>query len=190
MGFIHKLTRKICNKYRGYHDYEDLLSVAFVAAVEAEKRFNPDKGEFSSYIRPRVEGALLKYASNLTVAQHRLLRSVYKFIEEFYEKHAMYPTQETIIKALGTTRDKLHAILTLSEKSAKQVPEEVLEDASIDCNLDMLSEFENVMQAVSRLPKKHRDKINAFLLDPSQSEDSIKEQLRLLRGMLQIEIQN
>jgi len=46
--WIKKVTRRMWLKFRKYYQFEDLLSVAYIAAVEAEKTYDAAKAKFST----------------------------------------------------------------------------------------------------------------------------------------------
>ena len=57
-----KMVVAIAQKYKHFHNYEDLISQGYLKLVECSKRFKPELGnEFSTYAFRRVSGHMMDY---------------------------------------------------------------------------------------------------------------------------------
>jgi len=185
-GWIQKVTRKIWSKMGKAHSFEDLLSIAYIAALEAEKVYNPDKAKFSTYIKPRIEGALTRSISNISNHQHKLLIKMYAFIDRYVEKHERVPAQHIILKHLDINEKQfLNLIDTINEQI---IGLDTVEDTEIANTLDMdtIAEFDKVERLVKLLPPKEYAMVQQYLEDPTIREDKIQHILDNLRKSLKL----
>lgn len=104
MPFIMNRVRKKHIKHQGYHSYEDLLLVAISESVKAEKRYNPSKSDFSTFVRYYIDGALNEYVTPISKGQMKLYNKISKFIQEYTAKHKEQPSLETILEGTGITK--------------------------------------------------------------------------------------
>ena len=102
--WIKKIVRRMYNKYHKYYSYEDLLSVAYIASLEAERSYDPERAKFSAYISPRIEGAITRSVSNISDSQHKVLQQMYKYIDEYTAKHGRVPAQHVILSHMKLTQ--------------------------------------------------------------------------------------
>jgi len=185
-GWIKKITRRMFNKFGGYYQYNDLLSVAYLASVEAERTYDETRAKFSAYIKPRIEGAIIRSVSNITNSQDTMLQSVYKFIDDYYEKHKKLPAQHVILGEVGVSEKQFMKALDATNKITEVDFDSLEEHESNDVDLDTLAEYSSIMDVVSQLPANKRDRITDFLNDPKMNESKIQDIVKELRGTLNI----
>jgi DNA-directed RNA polymerase specialized sigma subunit len=186
--WIKKVVRSMYNKYHKYYAYEDLLSVAYIASLESEKNYNPDKAKFSAFIRPRIEGAITRAVSNITDSQHKILIEMYKFIDMYTDKHGRIPAQHIILSHLKLTESQFLAILDTTIRVKLVSTDDICEtELSTNLDLDTIVEFSKVEDIINTLTKDQQNKISNFLGNPNASEEKIKDILAILRNRLNIE---
>lgn len=49
---------------RGYYQFEEVLSICMAAAVKATKTYKAHLGDFSTYVKPFINGAIVDYYRN------------------------------------------------------------------------------------------------------------------------------
>lgn len=107
LPFIFGVVKQRHIKHYPKYSYEELLEVALLASLTAEKRFNKDlKWDFSTYARRDIEGALVQYVSSLAKTQLELYNKVLKFISEFSSKTGKHPSKASIMKGLSISEEK------------------------------------------------------------------------------------
>ncbi len=185
-GWIKKITRRMFDKFRGFYPYEDLLGVAYVAAVEAERTYDPERAKFSAYIKPRIEGAIVRSASNISNSQHSTLQEIYKFIDDYMIKHGRIPAQHIILQHVGISEDKFIALLDATLQVTEVSIDDISEQEANGIDLDTLAEYQRVMEIINMMPKQKRDRIAEFLDDPSVDATKIQDIVKSIRGNLNI----
>ena len=186
-GWIKKIVRRMFNKFKGYYPYEDLLSTAYLASVEAEQSYNPERAKFSAYIKPRIEGAILRSVSNITNTQHTTLQQIYRFIDDYIDKHGRVPAQHIILKHVGITEAKFMALLDATLKVSEVPIDDMHDYASEDLDLDVLAEYSSMLEVIGTLSRQQRDRIAEFIDDPDVSVDKISDIVSTVRSKLNIE---
>lgn len=185
-GWIKKITRRMFNKFRGFYPYEDLLGVAYVAAVEAERTYDPERAKFSAYIKPRIEGAIIRSASNISNNQHNTLQEIYKFIDDYMIAHGRIPAQHIILQHVGISEEKFLALLDATLQVVEVPIDDITEQESDDMDLDTLAEYQRVMEIISTMSKQKRDRIAEFLDDPSVDPSKIQDIIKNVRSNLNL----
>ena len=185
-GWIKKVTRGMFNKFKGFYQYEELLGIAYLASVEAESTYDPKRAKFSAYIKPRIQGAIIRSVSNITNIQHNTLQEVYKFIDDYLEKHNRIPAQHIILAAVGITEQKFIELLDATIK-VSQISTDDIPDYEADCvDMDTQAEYHRVAAIVSTLSKQQRDRIADFLDDPDVDTAKIGDIVDSIRDKLHI----
>jgi len=185
-GWIQKITRGIWNKMGLAYPYEDLLSMAYIAALEAEKVFDPTKAKFSTYVKPRIEGALTRAVSNISYTQHKILIRMYAFITTYSEEYGRVPAQHIILKHLEISeRQFLNLIDTVNEQIVELDTVTEIESSN-GMDMDTLAEYEKVNKLIHKLPKKEFELVQQYLGDPTMKDEKIRHILVGLRASLNL----
>jgi len=185
-GWIKKITRRMYNKFKKFYPYDDLLSTAYLASVEAERTYNPEKAKFSAYVKPRIEGAIIRSVSNTTNSQDKMLQAIYKFIDDYYEKHGKIPARHIILKEVGVTEKQFIVLLDLTNKVIEVDFDTLPEYEAEELDLDSRVEYDKIMDVVASLPKQQRERINDFLYDPMVDSSQISDIINDIQSKLNI----
>ena len=186
-GWIKKITRKVWNKHKRYHQFSDLLSVAYVAAVEAERAYDESKAKFSTFVKPRIEGALTRYVSTLTSSQYQDLKKIYKFVDEYIAKHGRVPAQHIILSNIKLSEKKFISLLDASDNARELNLDEIEEEVDTTIDLDTIAEYDKIMLLIGTLSREDQRKIKTFIEDPTTSVKSINNVVIKIRNILGIE---
>ena len=175
------------NKYQGYYSFEDLLSIAYLAAAESEAGYDETKGKYPAYIKPRIQGAIIRSVSNITSKEYKTLIKMYKFVDDYIATKGRIPAQHIIMEYLGLKQSEFMNLIDTKASivlvSTDSLSEEALATPS---KVDEMEEYERMMKVVSTLPKGQQKRINEFLEDPTKTEASIKDVLAIIRQRLDI----
>lgn len=186
--WIKKITMQMYNNFRGYYPYEDLLSTAYLAAAESEAGYNPEMGKYPAYIKPRVQGAIIRSVSNITTKEHRMLLKMYKFIDDYVESKGKIPAQHIIMKHLGIkTKEFLSLIDTDASITLVSTDNISEEETAVSSNILEADEYDRMMAIVRTLSKAQQQRVARFLEDPTEPEANIKDILGIIRHRLNIE---
>ncbi len=184
--WIRKVTRKMWLKFGKRYEFEDLLSVAYIASLESISTYDDRKAKFSVYIRPRIEGAITRSVSTISNKQHGLFTSMLKFIDNYIEEHNRIPAQHIIIKHLSLNENQFLSLLEATQKRTIISPDDVPEeDLAFEVDVDRLAEYSKVMDIVNTLPLRQQKIIENFMDDGVMS-GAVKDILVILRNRLNI----
>ena len=185
--WIKKIVRRMWNKFQRYYEYEELLGIAYIASIEAEKTYDPEKGKFSAHVKPRIEGAIIRSTSNITNKEHKRLLEVYAFIDRYTEKYGNVPGYSIILRELKMNEKEFFGLLDATTKIKKIPLDKVPEDSvSYELDLDTQLEYTKVQLIIDQLSEKHKRAVYKFLDNPNCSEESIKQTLDVIRDKLQV----
>jgi DNA-directed RNA polymerase specialized sigma subunit len=176
------------NKFKRFHQYDELLSIAYLASVEAERTYDASKAKFSAYVTPRIEGSITRAVSNLTSSQHKDLKGIYAFIDNYIETHNRIPAQHIILKHLKMSETKFIHLLDTAGSNRYIPIEDVTEEQDNSIDLDTLAEVDQVMCILRTLPEREQKRIQHFLDDPNVSEQYIESAIISIRKKLKIQI--
>lgn len=98
-------TSEVYRRHYKKYDFNELLSVAFAASLEAEVNYNPEKNKFSTYARYHIIPALNEYVSNMSKTQLELQKRVLSFIDNYFIENNQYPTEDIIIDSLKISQE-------------------------------------------------------------------------------------
>lgn len=113
--WILKVTSEVYRKHHKRYDFNELLSVAFLAAVEAEQKYKAGENNFTTYAKYHVEPALNEYVSNMSKTQLALQKRIFNFILGYFKEHSMYPSEGIIRKELKISEETFrHLSLSVS----------------------------------------------------------------------------
>ena len=97
LPYILRFVSDLVKKSNGTYQYEDALTVALTASVQAEKAYDSTKGCFSTYIRERISGAITDAFRTVPKRSKVLHNQISKYIINYVNTHGYYPT-ESILK--------------------------------------------------------------------------------------------
>ena len=186
-GWIKKVTRKMYLKYNGFYPFSDLLSVAYITSVEAERKYDADKAKFSTFIKPRIEGAIIRAMSNITNSQHQDLKKMYRFIDSYIEKHGRVPAMHIILKDIGISEKRFMILISIANAEQYVPIEEAEEGIDTSVDLDTLAEFSRIEELVATFPQADRKLLRRYLDDPEMPDEAIAGVVNKLRKKLGIE---
>lgn len=136
--YILQETALIYNKHHKRYDFNELLSVAFTASIEAESKYNPDVAAFTTYARWFIIGALNTYVSSMSKTQLKLQSKVQNYIAEYYKIHNLYPSRIVILQDLKISEESFRNLVNTTSElqymddeedeliSAEQGPEDTI----------------------------------------------------------------
>lgn len=185
-GWIKKIARRMFNKFRGFYTYDELLSVAYLASVEAERTYDAKRAKFSAYIKPRIEGAIIRSVSNVSNTQHTTLQEIYKFIDSYLDKHNRIPAQHIILQHVGITEARFLALLDATIQITQISTDDIIDQESEDMDLDTIAEYQRMMEVISTLDRHQRERVAEFLDDPNVDPTKIEDITQRIRNNLGI----
>lgn len=166
LSYIPWILNKVSQTYVKHHkmyEFNELLSVAFSASLEAEKTYNPDVARFTSYARLPIEGALNTYVRGSSKSQITLQKKVQTFIEDYYNTNKMYPSESIIIQGLNITKDVFDDLVYSGfELTYIEDEDTVLHDGIA---VDKLLEFEDCIKALDYIDVDYKGILRMKLID-------------------------
>jgi len=178
MPFIENMAKKFNSRFSWKFDTDELTSIAIEAALKAERRFDPDRGSFSSYARRFIEGALMRQTSELSPKQQQLINKIYKRLDSYVKEHDAIPNIEVILDELGISQAQYKALPATHPVFTSFVESDALVQDS-----ELLFE---VNDAMARLPEKYRDTIYAATQDKRYSKRLYTEGVQMLQELLEV----
>lgn len=109
--WVLKTTSEVYKKHHKRYDFNELLSVAFMAAVEAEQKYKPQENKFTTYAQYHVEPALNAYVSTMTKTQLALQKRIHNFMQGYFTEHNLYPSEKIILKELKITEETFRQLV-------------------------------------------------------------------------------
>jgi len=110
--WILKTTADTYKKHHKRYDFNELLSVAFTAAVEAEKKYDAStSNKFTTYAQYHVEPALNEYVSNMSKTQLDLQKRIQGFISSYFEANKVYPAENIILSELNISEETFRNLI-------------------------------------------------------------------------------
>ena len=194
LPFIFGVVKQRHLKHYPKYSYEELLEVALIASLTAEKRFKPElKWDFSTYARRDIEGALVQYVSSLTKLQLNLYNKVLRFISEYSSKTGKHPSKESIIKGLNITEEKYQHLLQDLEPPYIVQYMQISEDGSeIELGIDTETPedsivIRDVLKIISQLEDTTRELIELSVIQ-EMSLDAIASYLGIQKSEAQARV--
>jgi len=179
MPFIQGYVRKLYHRFAKRYAYDDMLQEAFIAALLAEKRYDPEKGDFSSFIKKPIDGAVIRSVTTTTSKQQTLLLRVYKYVEEYSAEHSEIPSIEMALQHLKIDWIDYERAFHSAEHLYRVPIDEIVLESSDDP-----SEIEDLHDGIERLPKKYRRIMLNYLADKPYSESGYKTALKKLKEIM------
>ncbi len=127
------IVRKVCRKYAGLDEPEDILQEAFIAMWQAVQGFDLEAGiKFTTYLSRTIEKQIPRYldGNGAQMVPGRIrarLRRYRDFLEAYREEAGREPAPDEIMEAAG---------LSLKEIEAFQSGQYDLQVVSLDAQLD------------------------------------------------------
>ena len=176
--FIENLTRRIHERFGQRYSYEDMLSEALLASVAAEKRYDPERSDYSSFIRRTLEGAIIRSVTSTTSKQQSLLLKVYRWVDEYAGTHDAIPSIGMALEALDITKASYEKALEASDHLYR-IP---MEDVG---GIEVPSEdLEELYDAVERLPTKYRLQAQQYLEGKPCDSRALKTIVKRLKEIM------
>jgi len=172
-GYLYQLAKKYISE--GI-EIEDLISVGFLALMEAIERFDLNKDVklltyASYYIENAMKNYVLKlgYSVKITLDHKEKLAKIYKAIEEFKEKNGREPTIEEIAEELNIKPETVRRALnqykgefSIDEfyEDDERPMEEVLEDPKqLELDKEIEDRLEKLLYIMKRVLKEDEFKV-------------------------------
>lgn len=179
-----KLVYSIINKYKGYHDMEDLYQEGMKALVNAYNHYDKDKGSlFSTYAYTYILGEVTKYIrenNNVRLSKDvvKLKKSIERAKEYMYQHLFREPTIVELSLFLEIDEEKIKEVENIhqlsksldymvSEDSINLYDKIKLEDKSVS------AEILDLKDELKKLTKEEKEIIyNRYYMDMTQTETS------------------
>lgn len=183
--WIHKIVSRMWHKYARYFDYDELFSIANLAAIEAEPKYDPTRAKFSTYIKPRVEGAIIRSVSKISNSSNKKLTQLYDFIEKYIQEHDSAPAQHLILEHLKISEEEFVKLLGTIRNVTVVSPDDVDEtEFATEMDLDTLAEYSRVEDVLVTLSKKEQTLVRAFMEDSCEPSAELQEVFAIIRDKL------
>ncbi len=176
LPMVESITRKLHNRFRRQHDYEDMRSEAIIAALQAEKKYDPTKAKFGMFIRKYVEGAIIRSITTVTNRQHVNLAKIYGYINKYLTEHDKVPSLNMVLDELGIDKEAYDKAMVSTH--VIQVPYDDVAHERFD------GDTEDLYDAVNRLSDPYRDAVISMLEDRSYSKSRYRSAIKQLKEML------
>jgi len=178
LPFIEGRVKKLSNRFGQRYDYDDMLSVATLASLLAEASYDPERSEFSGYIKKHIDGAVIRSVTTSSSKQQSLLINVYRWIETYTDEHDAVPSIGMALKALNIVEsDYLKA--TASSEYLFRVPMDDVDPVS-----EPSEDTAELEDAIARLPRKYRRVVEAYLEDRPFNQSVYKTALTKLKQLI------
>ena len=178
--FITNFVRNLYYKFGQRFDYDDMLSVATIASLEAEDRYDPDVGSFSSFVRKPIEGAVIRSISTTSSKQQSLLIKVFSYIDKYAYEHEEIPDIVMVLAELKIKPEDYERALSASD-TIHVVP---MEDAYTQESDN--HEFEDLYDGIDRLPEKYRIVVERFMDDKPYSQAMLTTAIQKLKQIMEV----
>lgn len=174
--YIRAHVGRIFRKYAGQHSFDDLLQTAMLASLEAEQAYDPSKADFSTYVRKRIDGAIVQYTTGSTPTEHYRANKIKKFIEQYVEEHNAYPSADQISAGVQLA-------LSIVIQSIKQAGIQFVDIDSISVTGDeeQVFEYDNLYDVIERLAKDEQTAVLAFMHQEDYNEAHLQSGLKKLK---------
>lgn len=147
--WILSTTADVYRKHHKHYDFNELLSVAFTAAVEAEKNFDPTRETmFTTYAKYHVEPALNDYVSNMSKNQLTLLKKVQAFVEQYNKTNGYYPCEDIILKELKISKESFRLLDNNTEQVGIEDEEVIIGHDLSPEQILLLTDYFNAMEFI------------------------------------------
>ena len=178
---VRRIARRMHARLPPGVDLDDLVGAGLLGLLEAAARFEPSRGvPFASYARHRIQGAMvdaLRAVDWVPLSVRRRAAVVLRARTAWVERHGRLPTLEELVhqtalsaevvsQLLGTERP---ALLSLDAEGPDQEPMRDRIPAPQDASQAAL--YQEIWEAVSRLPARERLVVTAHFLDERTLRD-------------------
>lgn len=181
--YIRKIVGAMYKKRSGYYEFNELLSIAMLASIEAERRYNPELATFSTYIKRRVEGALTSFITNLDSGSLKTLKDILKFIKHYQAEHGLTPSLNIISDGVKAPVEKLIRILAnanINIVSYDATSTDLFDD---DNTLEL-----EVAELLDALPPEHSAVLRNFMYDEATDPAELEVALSYARKHYKVNI--
>lgn len=97
---------------RGYYQFEDILAICMASAVKAAKTYNAELGDFSTYVKPFIRGAIVDHYRDGSKRNADVKRKILGFITAYEKQNGRFPTEAIILKELEISKVALDTAVT------------------------------------------------------------------------------
>lgn len=108
---------------RGYYQYEEILSIVMSAAVKASRTFKAGLGDFSTYVKPFINGAIVDYYRDSSKRTADTKRKILAFISAHHRDTGKFPTEYTIMQELRISKTAFNMALESVTRQMTEVDE-------------------------------------------------------------------
>ena len=178
---IVNVAQKLHRAFGRKHDLQDLISEGVLAALQAERTYDPKRGEFSTYIRLRTRGAILSSITNTSSKHQRVLDKVHRYLDTYSIENGAIPSITMALKALGISKSSYNTALAASEARDRLSLDAVNQsDVSID-------DSEDLEDAIEHLPVREKVAIQNMLADKRYNQKVYECAVKKLKGIMEVE---
>lgn len=161
--WILKVTGDIYKKHHKYYNFNELLSVAFTAAVEAEKKYNPESTNFTTYARYHVEPALNEYVSNMSKTQLDTQKRIQGFIDGYFKQHKEFPCESIILKELNIKEETFRNLIQSIDVVYIDEDNETIISQEVSAEQDVI--LEDYYKAIDYIDVDHNGILRMKIID-------------------------
>jgi RNA polymerase sigma-B factor len=151
------IARRMARRFEGTVDREDLEQVARLALLQAARRFDPSRGQFSTFAFPTVAGEIQRYLRDRAPAvsfprRWFALRSrLRRRAVELAGTAGREPTMSELAERLGMDEGEVARVLSLREfyrPASLDEPREGSEGAESECLADQIGGSDPLLEAL------------------------------------------
>jgi len=150
-------------------DFEDAIAEGNIGLLQAIERFDPKAGNFSSFVVPRIRGAILDAIIQYSPAPSSTLKratAIFKFEKDFQAQNGRDPSEEEIAEGMKIklrTLTQTRKIMSINQQSIEGHMNSFSDDPDVNRNLE-LAETNETMLPEERL-----------LAQENQTEQALKQ---------------
>jgi len=180
LPLIRRIVYQLHRKFGKKHDVDDMLSEAIIAALVAEKRYDPEKGKFGNFIQQAVTGAVIRSITSTSTKHQHTLNRIYTYIDEYIVEHKKIPSIDMTLEALHIPAVAYKRALRNSEELVK-LSLTAMQDATDEVEDSML---EDIADAIEKLQPKLRTEVYRMLQGLSYNTGLYGKAVKQLREVL------
>lgn len=120
---------------RGYYQYEEILSIVMSAAVKAAKTFKEGLGDFSTYVKPFINGAIVDHYREGSKRNADIKRKILAFVSVYQYDHGKFPTEHIIMKELRLSQAAFDMALETMTRQITEVDEIICTEFTTESNI-------------------------------------------------------
>jgi RNA polymerase sigma factor (sigma-70 family) len=191
-----KQARYYYVRHHYHYDINDLLSIVYTTSLSLESTYDPNKGQFTSYIRKMVDKAIYDFVSQKKIRFKKEHKMINQYIKNCVDLQGKFPDNEELeyemLKQGMSQSDFRNALMDLHSKQEFQPDDElhIEEDTSEKDDLlnaiQHLDDIEALVITKLYLEEKSIKALSSYLNKPVSVCRSIeKRALNNLKGILE-----